>query len=365
MQTRHAVLIQSAQSLESVADDSVELVVTSPPYPMIEMWDAAFAALVPAIGERLAAGRGPEAFEFMHAQLDAVWGECWRVVRPGGFVCINIGDATRSIGGGFRLFTNHARILSACEALGFQALPCILWRKPTNAPNKFMGSGMLPSGAYVTLEHEYVLVLRKGGKRVFAAADRQRRSRSAFFWEERNVWFSDVWDFRGTRQALPGSEARLRSAAFPFELAFRLINMYSLQEDTVLDPFSGTGTTMLAAIACARNSINVEIDARLAPVYDESIAAAAAGGAIAGGAAAGKASGGGASINARQLQRLADHNAFVERYERERGQQLGYRNRHYGFRVMTRQETELALPLVETIRGSGAGSYTALHAFKL
>ena len=78
--------------------------------------------------------------------------------------------------------------------LGFQSIPLILWRKQTNAPNKFMGSGMLPAGAYVTLEHEYILVLRKGSKREFKKAEEKRnRHESAIFWEERNIWYSDIW----------------------------------------------------------------------------------------------------------------------------------------------------------------------------
>ena len=125
---------------------------------------------------------------------------------------------------------------------GFTSLPDILWRKPTNAPNKFMGSGMLPAGAYVTYEHEYILIFRKGGKRAFDRPPRRRqlRRRSAYFWEERNVWFSDVWtDLTGDAPGSRRRETRARSAAFPFELPYRLIQMFSVYGDTVLDPFAG------------------------------------------------------------------------------------------------------------------------------
>ena len=243
MLSTHQVLLGDARRLP-VDDDSVHLVVTSPPYPMIEMWDAVFASMDPAIPEL-----GPlEAFEAQHAQLDAVWRELHRVLVPGGICCINIGDATRSVDGHFRLFHNHARIVTKAVELGFTVLPDILWRKPTNAPNKFMGSGMLPGGAYVTYEHEYVLVLRKGNKRGFKDAPNRRRS--AYFWEERNVWFSDLWELKGTRQ----SHARGRSAAFPLELPWRLILMYSVYGDCVLDPFGGTGTTSLAAAMAGRRT---------------------------------------------------------------------------------------------------------------
>ena len=108
-----------------------------------------------------------------------------------------------------------------------------------------MGSGMLPAGAYVTLEHEHILVLRKGNKRNFKTPEEKlRRQKSAFFWEERNLWFSDLWeDLKGTKQNNIDKNIRERSGAYPFELAYRLINMLSLREDKVLDPFLGTGTT--------------------------------------------------------------------------------------------------------------------------
>ena len=202
METVHKTILRSAADLAVLESESIDLVVTSPPYPMIEMWDRVFGQQDERIDRSIQDGDGSRAFELMHQLLDAVWRECYRVLKPGAFACINIGDATRKIADGFRLYTNHSRVTSFCESLGFQSLPAILWRKQTNAPNKFMGSGMLPSGAYVTLEHEYIRILRKGGKRSFTNPEADRRKRSAFFWEERNVWFSDLWDFKGIGQEL-------------------------------------------------------------------------------------------------------------------------------------------------------------------
>ena len=259
--TTHQIIIGAAQKMQMLADNSIELVVTSPPYPMIEMWDEIMANQNPEIRAALAKGQGLLAFELMHQELDKVWAEVERVLTPGGFACINIGDSTRTINGDFALYPNHSRIINALQRFGLTNLPNILWRKQTNAPNKFMGSGMLPSGAYVTLEHEWILVFRKGGKREFKTeGDKLRRKQSSFFWEERNVWFSDLWELKGTKQKIDNSETRRRSAAYPFELPYRLINMYSLQGDTVLDPFLGTGTTSIAAIASNRSSIGYEID---------------------------------------------------------------------------------------------------------
>ena len=260
----------------------------------------------------------------MH-QLDKVWSELFRVLRTGSFACINIGDATRTIGDRFQLYSNHSRIINAFRQLGFDTLPVILWRKQTNAPNKFMGSGMLPSGAYVTLEHEYILIFRKGNKREFKnETDKLARMQSSFFWEERNRWFSDIWDFKGTQQGLNHSDLRSRSAAYPIELAYRLINMYSLYSDTVLDPFMGTGTTALAAIACGRNSIGVEIDKGFSDLIidqEKSFITFA---------------------NKLVSNRITSHMEFVKNYS-ENKNPLKYRNNNHGFPVVTKQEQEIAL----------------------
>ncbi|HPM38133.1 MAG TPA: site-specific DNA-methyltransferase [candidate division Zixibacteria bacterium] len=264
--TRHVVHFRPATALADLPEEGTALVVTSPPYPMIEMWDNSFGDQDERIGDALRQEQGEAAFALMHQLLDRVWGEVARVLAPGGIACVNIGDAARSIGSGFRLFPNHARVIDAFLRLGLHNLPNIIWRKPTNAPNKFMGSGMLPPGAYVTLEHEYILIFRKGDKRVFRSPDEQRRrAESAIFWEERNRWYSDVWsDLTGAPQKL-ASAARSRSGAFPFELAWRLVNMFSIKGDVVLDPFVGTGTTLLAAAANERHSIGYEIEFGLRP----------------------------------------------------------------------------------------------------
>ncbi len=331
MISTHRVIAGSALDMGKMENESVDLVVTSPPYPMIQMWDDSFGKQDPSISAALKADDGEQAFALMHRLLDRVWEECFRVLRPGAFACINIGDAVRTIGGNFQLYPNHSRIMAGFGAAGFQALPFILWRKPTNAPNKFMGSGMLPSGAYVTLEHEYILVFRKGGKRSFTGADRERRRRSAFFWEERNSWFSDIWDLRGSRQRLDHNTVRSRSAAFPFELAFRLVQMYSIQGDTVLDPFLGTGTSSAAALASGRNSIGIELERELFPVLETLFSSAAEFG------------------NRRQKQRLADHHSFIEEYRIKQSKEPKHLNIPYGFPVITRQECDLRIPLISKV----------------
>ena len=326
VKTTHQIIFENSNNMADILSGSVDLVVTSPPYPMIEMWDEMFSEQSPEISRALKDKNGPLAFELMHKILDATWSDLWRVVKKGGIVCVNIGDATRTLDGNFALYPNHSRIMSQMLKTGFAALPGILWRKQTNAPNKFMGSGMLPPGAYVTLEHEFILVFRKGGRREFRKDDeKMNRRKSAFFWEERNAWFSDIWtDLRGTVQNLPDSKIRKRSAAFPFDLPYRLIQMFSVKGDTVSDPFLGTGTTLFAAMAACRNFVGYELEQGFRDLIfsgaDHIVSYA----------------------NERIAKRTENHLRFVKERTREKGE-FKHINRHYHFPVVTQQEKELLL----------------------
>jgi len=298
---------------------------------MIEMWDNLFTTLNPLIGNSLQVFDGFTAFELMNQELDKVWNELARVVKDSGFVCINIGDATRKIGTQFQLYSNHSRITSKFVSLGFQPLPIALWKKATNAPNKFMGSGMLPAGAYITLEHEYILVFRKGGKREFNSdVDKDIRNQSAFFWEERNKWFSDSWDLKGIKQATNNETVRERNAAFPFELPYRLINMYSVKGDTILDPFLGTGTSTFASITSERNSIGIEYDNNFSSIIKNGLRDLCR------------------TANSVITKRLEDHISFCVNYQKEKGA-LKYKNDKFGFPIITKQEVKLDLNHISKI----------------
>ena len=333
----HKTYIGDARLMRETVEESIDIVVTSPPYPMIEMWDGCFLKQDAAIGEVL--GGSPDAaFELMHRQLDRVWQRCYDLLKEGGFLCVNIGDATRTVNGKFKLYNNHTRITDFCNSIGFTTLPNIIWRKQTNAPNKFMGSGMLPCGAYVTLEHEWILIFRKGDKRQYKTREQKHeRMDSSFFWEERNVWFSDVWDVKGTKQKMHRVGIRERSAAYPFEIPYRLINMFSQKGDTVLDPFLGTGTTMRAALMCGRNSEGYEIDGTLKGLIEDNFSTMDAD-----------------ACNDYIRKRFDRHACFIEERIKS-GKEVKHFNRHLGIPVMTRQEEEMTFNYITSIHKTQEG----------
>jgi DNA modification methylase len=326
--------------MSELSPDSVDLIITSPPYPMIEMWDSLFSESNYEIKKALEEEDGRKAFLLMHYELNKVWKDCVRVLKKGGLVCINIGDATRKINNNFQLFPNHVLITNFFQENGFISLPLIIWRKPTNAPNKFMGSGMLPPNAYVTHEHEYILLFRKGEKKANIPPKLEQRYNSAYFWEERNNWFSDIWsDLRGTTQSLINDihrsgdaedEIRERSAAFPIDLPYRLINMYSIYGETVLDPFWGTGTTTLAAMICARNSIGYDLNSEFGRIFELRLKEV--------------------KISSKKInmERLKAHISFINQ-KAKLGKEIKHENIHYGFKVNTIQEKELLLYSINNI----------------
>lgn len=330
LKTQHTLLNKSSCNLSEIENESVGLVVTSPPYPIIEMWDESFKTQlnkdnIPLLSDPYVY------FEQLHKILDTVWNQMYRILIPGGIMCINIGDATKTIDNKFCLYSNHSRILTHCLSLGFDNLPNIIWRKQTNAPNKFMGSGMLPVGAYVTLQHEHILIFRKGSRRLFKTeAEKQLRRQSAFFWQQRNTWFSDLWQFKGIKQTI-NIKGRDRSGAFPFELPYRLINMFSIKGDTVIDPFVGTGSTIYTAMCSERNSIGVDIDKEYIEHIKSNITEITN------------------TLNDYIEKRIMNHITFVDQYELNKNKLLTKFNKYHDVKVISSQETDIRINMVDNI----------------
>lgn len=337
MKTNHLFYNTDARDLDRMNDDAVDLIVTSPPYPMVEMWDSVFEDMNEEIGEAIENEEERKAFNLMHDELDKVWDEVDRVTSEDSIVAINIGDATRKVNS-YQLYPNHSRIHSKFLEMGYEPLPLIIWRKLGNKGNKYFGSVNLPPNSYVTQEHEYILLFRKNGVLDYTEEEKKVRYNSSYFYDERNQWFSDFWELNGSYQDID-ADARDRSAEFPIEIPYRLINMFSIQGDTVLDPFAGTGTTSVASAMSARNSICVDIENEFLEIGIKRFEDLKE------------------KTEEKNENRIQKHLEYVEQSKKT----MNYET-DYNFGAVTKQAKEIQIPYVENVKTTKLG-HTVEHTF--
>jgi DNA modification methylase len=248
--TKHALYQRDARDLSFIPDASVQLVVTSPPYWNLKEYRDSAGQM----------GHIDDYAEFI-GELNRVWTHCYRVLVPGGRLVCVVGDvclSRRKNGGEHTVVPLHASIQVECRKLGFSNLAPIIWYKIANANYEAQGNGggflgkPFEPNAVVKNDIEFILMERKPGG--YRSPSVETRVLSVISGDKHKEWFQQIWS------GVTGASTRQHPAPYPMELAERLVRMFSFVGDTVLDPFSGTGTTSLAAAKWGRNSIGVEID---------------------------------------------------------------------------------------------------------
>lgn len=254
MSSFHRVVLGDSRSMAQIDDEDVQLVVTSPPYWQLKDY-----------GHENQVGFS-DTYEDYINHLNLVWAECHRVLTPGCRLCVNIGDqfARAAYYGRYKVIPIRTEIIRFCETIGLDYMGAIIWQKVTTTNSSgggaVMGSYPFPRNGIVKLDYEFILLFRKTGKA--PAPDPERKEASRLTAQEWNSYFSGHWNFPGERQ-----DRHL--AAFPEELPRRLIKMFSMAGETVLDPFLGSGTTSVAAARLDRRSVGYEINADFAPLIRE------------------------------------------------------------------------------------------------
>ncbi len=253
--TKHRLIREDARNLSFIEDLSVHLVVTSPPYWTLKKYNDHEDQL----------GDIDDYDTFLVA-LDKVWEHCYRVLVPGGRLICVVGDvclSRRKNDGRHTVVPLHASIQEHCRKIGYDNLSPIIWHKIANAVYEASGNGggflgkPYEPNAVIKNDIEFILMQRKpGGYRKPTVAT---RILSVISDENHKQWFQSIWS------GVTGASTRSHPAPYPEELVERLVRMFSFVGDTVLDPFMGTGTTVVASAKWGRNSIGVEID----PIYFE------------------------------------------------------------------------------------------------
>ncbi|MDR1584130.1 MAG: thermonuclease family protein [Prevotellaceae bacterium] len=256
MNTKHTIINGDSRQMSELKDRSVHLIITSPPY-----WQLKDYGMDNQIGFN-------DSYENYINNLNLVWSECFRVLHDGCRLCINIGDQfARSVYyGRYKVIPIHSEIIKFCEITGFDFMGQIIWQKTTtmntSGGGAVMGSFPHPRNGIVKLDFEYILLFKKQGN---APKPTEEQKKNAVMTnEEWNTYFSGHWYFNGVKQ-----DKHL--AMFPEELPTRLIKMFSFPNETVLDPFIGSGTTASAAKKLERNSVGYEINPEFIPVIKEKI----------------------------------------------------------------------------------------------
>jgi site-specific DNA-methyltransferase (adenine-specific) len=256
MSTTHKIIIGDSRQMKEVSDESVHLIVTSPPYWQLKDY-----------------GNGSQigfnhSYEDYINNLNLVWKECYRALHKGCRLCINIGDQfARSVYyGRYKIIPIRTEIIKFCETIGFDYMGAIIWQKVTTCNTTggatVMGSFPYPRNGIVKLDYEFILIFKKLGKP--PVVPRAIKEKSKLSQEEWNAYFYGHWNFAGEKQ-----DKHL--AMFPEELPKRLLKMFTFVGDTVLDPFLGSGTTTLAAKKLERNSIGYEINEAFLPIIREKV----------------------------------------------------------------------------------------------
>ena len=246
-QTCQRLINGDARDLSFLDDESVHLVVTSPPYWNLKRYKENPDQL----------GHIDDYENFL-GQLEKVWREAFRVLVPGGRLVCVVGDVcvSRRRFGRHLVFPLHADICVLCRKIGFDNLNPIIWHKIANASfevengSKFLGKPYEPN-AIIKNDMEFILMQRKPGG--YRKPSEEQRRLSKIDKKDFDGWFRQIWN-------ITGASTRHHPAPFPLELATRLVRMFSFHGDTILDPFCGSGTTMIASLRYGRNCIGIEIE---------------------------------------------------------------------------------------------------------
>jgi site-specific DNA-methyltransferase (adenine-specific) len=255
MATHHKLIIGNCMSMKEIPDESIHLIVTSPPY-----FNAPFdyKGVFKNYGQYL-------------GMLRKVAKEMFRVLQKGRIVALNIDDMLIE-GEKFPIVADATKIF---QEVGFRYRDRIIWKKPDGYLRISRRSGVILQHPYPMYFYpdnllESILIFQKGKKFDYDSIPKEIKEISKINIKEflEKKWYTTLWEMNNV---LPGSKLEKDIAAFPEELPYRIIKLFSYKGEIVLDPFVGSGTTMKVARELGRNSIGIEIKKSLIPIIKKKV----------------------------------------------------------------------------------------------
>ena len=254
-ETIQKIFVGNSMNMEDLPDNSIHLMITSPPY-----FDTKMYSKEPIDGDLGNIHNINEWFD----RISEVWKEVYRILQPGRKAFINIMNLPiRLKSGSFRTLNLAGKTIDLCEKIGFIFKRDIVWHK-TNGVRAHFGTYPYPGGILINNMHEFILEFNKPEKRGFKKYGHLTKEQKEQSKLDKEFWLSiknsDVWIMKPQ----PSGDNRHHIAPFPYELPYRLIKAFSYVGETVLDPFVGSGTTLIAAADLKRNGIGYEINPQIA-----------------------------------------------------------------------------------------------------
>jgi len=250
--TTQTVYVKDARDMKEIEDNSVHLMITSPPYFNAKLYSTIEGDL----------GNIHDLDEWFN-EIGKVWKEVFRVLQPGRKAFINIMNLPVRTKHGFKSLNIVGRTIDLCESIGFIFRREIIWHK-TNSVRAHFGTYPYPGNILINYAHEFILEFEKPAPKNYKKYEHLTEEQKEASKLEKDFWIeikkSDVWLIKPEGSG----DNRDHPAPFPYELPYRLIKAYSFVGETVLDPFLGSGTTLVVARDLKRNGIGYEINPEIA-----------------------------------------------------------------------------------------------------
>ncbi len=228
----NTTILSSAENMSMIPDNSLHLMITSPPYNVSKEYDKDLSL--------------SEYLEMLHN----VFTETYRVLVNGGRACINLANLGRK-----PYIPLSDYISKMMLEIGFNMRGEIIWNKAASAsPSTAWGSWMSASNPTLRDIHEYILIFSKGDYKRERSKIEKEAKQDTISRDEFMEWTKSIWTFNAESARRVG-----HPAPFPIDLPYRLTQLYSFTTDIILDPFMGSGTTAIAALKSNRKYIGFEI----------------------------------------------------------------------------------------------------------